>query len=76
MLLPLPTPLVDVLLALDLALAALVLGAVLLGDRPLSLSTFPTLLLVTSARRNSVAVFAVIFGIAARIRCHRIRENP
>ncbi|MEQ9501294.1 MAG: type III secretion system export apparatus subunit SctV [Deltaproteobacteria bacterium] len=56
MILPLPAPLLDGLLALNLALAAVVLVAVLLSDKPLSISTFPSLLLVTTLFRLSLNV--------------------
>ncbi len=56
MILPLPAPLLDGMLALNLALAAVVLVAVLLSDKPLSISTFPTLLLITTLFRLSLNV--------------------
>src|SRR5258707_15849632 len=46
--LPLPALVLDVFLAANIAVSALILVAVLLAARPLSLSTFPTLLLITT----------------------------
>ena len=51
MLVPLPTPLLDVLLTLNLGLAILVLVATLYAARGIELSAFPTLLLVTTLYR-------------------------
>ena len=56
MIMPLPAPLLDGMLALNLALAAVVLIAVLLSEKPLSISTFPTLLLITTLFRLALNV--------------------
>lgn len=56
LILPLPAFLLDGLLATNLAAAALVLVAVLLADRALALSTFPTLLLITTLFRLGLNV--------------------
>jgi type III secretion protein V len=53
---PLPPALLDVLLATNLALAALILAAALLAPRPLALSSFPTLLLLTTLFRLALNV--------------------
>lgn len=54
--LPVPPAVLDVLLAANIAAAALVLVAVLLSERPLALSTFPSLLLVTTLARLALNV--------------------
>ena len=51
MLVPLPTPLLDILLTFNLGLAILVLVASLYAARGIELSAFPTLLLVTTLYR-------------------------
>ncbi|MBK6683718.1 MAG: type III secretion system export apparatus subunit SctV [Deltaproteobacteria bacterium] len=56
LIMPLPMPLVDVLLALNLALAAVILVASLMSDKPLAISTFPTLLLITTLFRLALNV--------------------
>ncbi|MCB9652263.1 MAG: FHIPEP family type III secretion protein, partial [Deltaproteobacteria bacterium] len=56
LILPLPSMLVDGLLATNLALGAVILVAVLLSQRPLSISTFPTLLLITTLFRLALNV--------------------
>ena len=56
LILPLPAMVVDGLLATNLALAAVILVAVLLSQRPLSISTFPTLLLITTLFRLALNV--------------------
>jgi type III secretion protein V len=56
MILPLPAVLLDGLLATNLALAALILVATLMADRPLAMSTFPSLLLVTTLFRLALNV--------------------
>jgi type III secretion protein V len=56
MIVPLPTRAIDALLALNVALSALVLVSVLLARRTLSLSTFPSLLLITTLFRLSLNV--------------------
>jgi type III secretion protein V len=56
MMVPLPPPLLDVLLATNLTLSALVLAAVLLSNHALSLSSFPSLLLLTTLFRLALNV--------------------
>lgn len=56
MILPLPPAVLDVLLATNIALAALVLVTALMSDRALSLSTFPSLLLMTTLFRLALNV--------------------
>ncbi len=56
LIMPLPSFLLDGLLATNLAFAAVILVAVLLSQRPLSISTFPTLLLITTLFRLSLNV--------------------
>ena len=53
---PLPPAVLDVLLAGNISVAALVLVAVLLSEKPLSLSSFPTLLLMTTLSRLALNV--------------------
>ncbi len=56
MILPLPSVVLDVLLATNLAVAALVLVATLMSERPLAMSTFPSLLLMTTLFRLALNV--------------------
>lgn len=56
LLLPLPPGLTDVLLAANLALSVTLLSSVLLSSGPTSLSTFPSLLLLTTLFRLSLNV--------------------
>ncbi|MEO1334262.1 MAG: type III secretion system export apparatus subunit SctV [Myxococcota bacterium] len=56
LILPLPAALLDILLAFNIALAALILGAVLLSEQPLSLSSFPSILLLTTLCRLALNV--------------------
>ncbi len=56
MILPLPSALLDGLLALNMAFAALILVSSLLSEKPLSISTFPTLLLITTLYRLSLNI--------------------
>ncbi len=53
---PLPPVVLDVLVAMNLAFATLILVVVLLAERPLALSTFPSLLLVTTLYRLALNV--------------------
>jgi type III secretion protein V len=53
---PLPRPLLDVLLALNLGLSVALLMAALLTPRPLSFAAFPTLLVVTTLFRVGLEV--------------------
>ncbi|MEM9116213.1 MAG: FHIPEP family type III secretion protein, partial [Myxococcota bacterium] len=53
---PLPSPVLDGLLALNLSIAALVFVVVLLADRPLAVSSFPSLLLITTLFRLALNV--------------------
>jgi type III secretion protein V len=56
MIIPVPPFAIDLLLAINLALSALVLVSVLLSDRALAVSTFPALLLLTTLFRLSLNV--------------------
>lgn len=56
LILPLPSGLIDALLALNLSLSAVILVAVLLSPKPLAISTFPTLLLITTLFRLALNV--------------------
>jgi type III secretion protein V len=56
MIIPVPAAVLDVLLALNLALSAIILVSALLSDRALSLSTFPSLLLLTTLFRLALNV--------------------
>ena len=56
MILPLPSALLDGLLALNMAFAALILISSLLSEKPLSISTFPTLLLITTLYRLALNI--------------------
>lgn len=53
---PLPSAVVDVLLACNIAFGALILVAVLLSEKPLAVSSFPTLLLITTLFRVGLNV--------------------
>jgi type III secretion protein V len=59
MIVPLPTPLLDVLLTLNLAVSVALLLAATLSARTLDLSTFPTLLVLTTLYRLSLNVSSV-----------------
>ena len=59
MIVPLPTPLLDVLLTLNLALAVVILLVAVYSARTLELSTFPTLLVLTTLFRLSLNVSTV-----------------
>lgn len=54
--LPLPTPLLDVLLAANITISLIILFVSLFLDRPLDFSSFPALLLVTTLFRLSMNV--------------------
>ncbi len=56
MILPLPTPLLDVLIAANLSLSVAVLLVVLYAKDALSIATFPTLLLLTTLYRLALNV--------------------
>ncbi len=56
LLLPIPTPLLDCLLALSVGLAFVILMATLFIGRPLELSVFPTILLVTTMLRLALNI--------------------
>jgi len=55
---PLPRPLLDVLLALNIAIAVALLMAAVFTPRPLSFASFPTLLVVTTLFRVGLEVSA------------------
>ena len=55
---PLPRPLLDLLLALNLAIAVVLLTAAVLTPRPLAFASFPTLLVVTTLFRVGLEVSA------------------
>jgi type III secretion protein V len=59
MIVPLPTPLLDVLLTLNLAVAVALLLVAVYSARTLELSTFPTLLVLTTLFRLSLNVSSV-----------------
>lgn len=54
--LPLPTPLLDVLLAANITISLIILFVSLFLDRPLDFSSFPALLLITTLFRLSMNV--------------------
>lgn len=56
MVVPLPTPLIDFLLAVNIAMAVVILLTSLMIARPLEFSVFPTLLLVTTLFRLALNV--------------------
>ncbi len=53
---PVPVTVLDVLLATNMAFAGLILAAVLLSERPLSISTFPTLVVISTLFRVGLNV--------------------
>ena len=53
---PVPTAVLDILLATNMAFAALILVSVLLSEKPLAVSSFPTLLLITTVFRLGLNV--------------------
>lgn len=55
---PLPRPLLDALLALNIAIAVVLLMAAVLAPRPLQFASFPTLLVVTTLFRVGLEVSA------------------
>jgi type III secretion protein V len=55
---PLPRPLLDLLLALNIAIAVVLLMAAVLTPRPLAFGSFPTLLVVTTLFRVGLEVSA------------------
>jgi type III secretory pathway component EscV len=59
MIVPLPTPLLDVLLTINLALAVALLLVAIYSSRTLELSTFPTLLVLTTLYRLALNVSSV-----------------
>jgi type III secretory pathway component EscV len=59
MIVPLPTPLLDVLITLNLAISVALLLAAIYSSRTLELSTFPTLLVLTTLYRLSLNVSSV-----------------
>ena len=56
LLVPVPTFLLDALLAISITFSVLILMTVLFVNRPLDLSTFPTILLVTALLRLSLNI--------------------
>ena len=56
MILPLPTPLVDVLIACNLGIAAILLMVGIYIKSPLALSAFPSILLITTIYRLALGV--------------------
>ena len=56
LILPLPSALLDGMLALNLAFAGLILISTLMSEKPLQISTFPTLLLITTLFRLALNV--------------------
>src|SRR4051812_48061191 len=59
MIVPLPTPLLDVLITVNLALSVALLLVAIYSSRTLELSTFPTLLVLTTLYRLSLNVSSV-----------------
>jgi type III secretion protein V len=59
MIVPLPTPLLDVLITINLALSVALLLVAIYSARTLELSTFPTLLVLTTLYRLSLNVSSV-----------------
>ncbi len=56
LLVPVPTFLLDALLAISITISVLILMTVLFVNRPLDLSTFPTILLITALLRLSLNI--------------------
>ncbi len=56
MVLPLPTPLLDMLIAINIGLSVLLMMLAMYVPTPLGLSTFPTLLLFTTLLRLSLSI--------------------
>jgi len=56
MIIPLPTTMIDILLALNITLSVLILLLTLYAVRPLDFSVFPTLLLITTLFRLSLNI--------------------
>ncbi|WP_085633497.1 MULTISPECIES: type III secretion system export apparatus subunit SctV [unclassified Pseudomonas] len=56
MILPLPTPLVDVLIALNICISSLLIVLAMYLPRPLAFSTFPAVLLLTTMFRLSLSI--------------------
>jgi flagellar biosynthesis protein FlhA len=56
MLIPLPTPLLDILLAMNITLSIVILLLTLYAARPLDFSVFPSLLLITTLFRLSLNI--------------------
>ena len=54
MILPMPSFLLDILLALSMTMAVLILMTVLFIQKPLEISSFPTILLITTLLRLSL----------------------
>ncbi|HYG87606.1 MAG TPA: flagellar biosynthesis protein FlhA [Azospirillum sp.] len=54
LIMPLPTLLLDIMLALSITVAVLILMVVLFIERPLDLSSYPTILLITTLLRLSL----------------------
>jgi len=61
---PLPRPLLDVLFALNIAIAVVLLMAAVLTPRPLAFGSFPTLLVVTTLFRVGLEVSATRLVLA------------
>lgn len=56
MIIPLPTPLVDTLIALNISMAVLILLVTLSLQQPLEFSSFPAILLITTLFRLSLSI--------------------
>ena len=54
MILPMPSVLLDILLALSMTMSVLILMTVLFIQKPLEISSFPTILLITTLLRLSL----------------------
>ncbi len=56
LIIPMPSPLLDGLLAANIVIGALILVSVLLSERPLAMSSFPTILVLTTLFRLGLNV--------------------
>ena len=59
LLVPVPPPILDLLLALSITISVLILMTVLFIDKPLALSSFPTILLIATMLRLSLNITSV-----------------
>src|SRR5262245_55453291 len=59
LLVPIPPFILDALLSISITIAVLILMTVLFSDKPLSLSSFPTILLISTMLRLSLNIASV-----------------